>query len=273
MTIDILSMGFAQRALLAAALVSAGCAALGVFLVLRRLSLLGDGLAHASFAGVAAGLLAGVNPFAAAAVFAVICSHWIFRLSEKTKMSGDAAIGIAGAAGVAAAAAISSAAGGFNSGLMTYLFGSVLTVTGAELAAAAAMTAAALGMIAVFYNELVCAAFEGEQARVLGVKTGALNAMFAAVAAGQIVAAVKVAGVMLTPALIVIPASAALLVARGFKTAIALACIIAAAGAVGGILAAFALNIPAGAAITLADLLLLAAAYAYARISGRRIRL
>jgi len=270
---EFLSYGFVQRSLLAAALISASCAAIGVFLVLRRLSLIGDGLAHASFAGVALGLLVGVNPLYAAVPFAVACSYGILRLSEKAKVFGDAAIGMTGAAGIALGVAVASLAGGFNTSLFSYLFGSVLAVSKGELWLAALCAAAVFSFIALFYNELVCAAFEGAQARVLGVATAPLNAAFIALTAAVVVAGLRVSGVMLVSALIVIPASAALQLARGFKTALALACSIAVFAAVAGIYVAFASNLPAGAAIIFVNLACFAAAVLCARLSGRRVQL
>ena len=267
------SFAFAQRALLAAVLLSSGCAAIGVFLVLRRLSLIGDGLAHASFAGVAAGLLLGVNPLYAAVPFAVVCSYGILRLSEKARIFGDAAIGMAGAAGIASGAIISSLAGGFNTSLLSYLFGSILAVTTGELWLAAALTAAVFAMIVLFYNELVCSAFEGPQARVLGVNSELLNTLFVAVTAAQVVVAIRVAGVMLVSALIIIPAVTALQLARGFKTALVLACSIAALCAVAGIALAFLFNLPAGAAVVICNLTVFCSAYLYVKFSGRRMQL
>jgi zinc transport system permease protein len=268
-----LAFAFVQRALLAAVLISAACAAIGVFLVLRRLSLIGDGLAHASFAGVAAGLLLGVNPLYAAVPFAVLCSYGIFRLSEKARIFGDAAIGMAGAAGIACGAILSSIAGGFNTSLLSYLFGSILGVTSGELWLAAALTALVFAMIIFFYNELVCSAFEGAQARVLGVNPGRLNAVFVAVTAAQVVVAIKVAGVMLVSALIVIPAVSALQLARGFKTALALACSFAAFCAVAGIIFAFMCNLPAGATVVMCNLAVFLAAHICARAAGKKLQL
>lgn len=127
--INLLSHGFIQRALMAGSFIAILCATLGTFLVLRRFSLIGDGLAHVTFGGVAVGLFLNVYPIYAAVPVAMISSLGILKLVEKARVYGDAAIGIVSSLGIACGILLASVSGGFNIDLFSYLFGNILAIS------------------------------------------------------------------------------------------------------------------------------------------------
>src|SRR3989339_1984515 len=127
--INFLQYSFIQRAFLAGSFVAIICAALGIFLVLRKMSLIGDGLSHVSFGAIALGIFLGIYPFHIAVPLVMIASILILKISEKAKVYGDAAIGIVSAVGIAGGVLLASISGGFNVDIFSYLFGNILSVS------------------------------------------------------------------------------------------------------------------------------------------------
>ncbi|MBR4592336.1 MAG: metal ABC transporter permease, partial [Elusimicrobiaceae bacterium] len=152
--IEFLSYGFVQRGLLAGSLVAAACALLGVFLVLKRLSLIGDGLSHVCLTGVAIALLTKTSPVYMSIPVVAIASLGVMKLIQKIKIYGDAAIGIVSAAGISVGLLLTALAGGFNTDLLGYLFGSILTVTAGETYLCAGLLILILAGIFFFYRDL-----------------------------------------------------------------------------------------------------------------------
>jgi zinc transport system permease protein len=147
--ISVLQFG-CQRAFLGGCVIAVLCSVLGLFLVLRKMSLIGDGLSHVSFGAVALGLLANLAPLYAALPLVVLASLAILKLTEKARLYGDAAIGIVSALGIASGVVLASVSGGFNVDLFSYLFGNILAIGDEELVLAVALSAGVLVAVAVF---------------------------------------------------------------------------------------------------------------------------
>lgn len=249
---------FIQRAYLAGSFIAALCAILGLFLVLRKLSLIGDGLSHVSFGAIALGLFFGLYPFYVALPIVVLASYLILKLSEKSKIYGDAAIGIVSSAGIASGVILASLSSGFNVDLFSYLFGNILAISGQEVYLSVGLSLAVLLVIIFLYHDLFSATFDEEYARVSGVKIERLNFILTSLTAITVVLAIKIAGIMLVSALLILPAVTALQVARGFKAAIITAAAIAIFSVLIGISLSFYANLPAGATVVLVNLALFA---------------
>ena len=175
---EILSFAFVQRALLAGALIAAVAAILGVFLVLRRLSLIGDGLAHITFGSVAIVLLIGISPFyvtLAALPLVMLSSLAILKLTGSKKIHGDAAIGIISSIGIAIGIVLASLSGGYNVDLFSYLFGNILTVNQTELLLSFIVFIIVVSCVFFFYHDLFAVTFDEELAQSMGIKTKRLN--------------------------------------------------------------------------------------------------
>ncbi len=252
--IEMFSYGFIQRALLAGILIGVLCAVLGVFLVLRRLSLIGDGLAHTTFGAVALALFAGLQGAAMLLVSLpamLLVSIGILKLASKARLGGDAAIGIVSSVGISLGVMLAVVGKGYGVDLFSYLFGSILAISSAELVIAAALFIIVMALLWFYYNELVALTFNEEIASVSGIKVGFLNNLLAALTALTVVLAMKLVGIMLISALLILPASAALQVARGFRMTVILAVLFSIFSVVGGIVISFMLNLPSGATIIL----------------------
>jgi len=255
-----LSYAFIQRAYLAGSFIAALCAMLGLFLVLRRLSLIGDGLAHVSFGAIALGLFFGFYPFYVAVPVALIASYFILKLTEKAKMYGDAAIGIVSSVGIAGGVILAGLSKGFNVDLFSYLFGNILAISGREVYLSLALSLAVLLVILVFYNDLFSATFDQEYAKLTGVKTDRINLLLTSLTAVTVVLAIKVVGIMLVSALLILPAVTALQLAKGFKFAMFLSVLAAVLSVIAGITVSFFMDLPAGAAIVMCNVLFFSAA-------------
>jgi zinc transport system permease protein len=212
-----------QRAFLAGILVACLGALLGVFLVLRQMSLLGDGLGHVSFGGVALGLVFGIYPLGAALIFSVVGALAIHFLRERQIVKGDTAIGILFTMGLALGIVILSAHKAFNVNIEGYLFGSsILTISPQDLHVVVGVGTALVVLLYAFYKEFFSMTFSEEAAKVTGLPVRLLNVVFVSLAAATIVVATRVVGVLLVSSLLIVPAAAALQLARSFRVAILL---------------------------------------------------
>lgn len=261
---DLVGYAFIQRALLAGTLIAALCAVLGVFLVLRRLSLIGDGLAHVTFGGVAAALMLRVDPSAvtmAAIPVVLLSSFGILKLTEKARIYGDAAIGVVSSLGIATGILLASAAGGFNVDLFSFLFGSILAISSNEVVISVILFVVALSAVGLFYNDLFAVTFDEELARSSGIRARRINVVLVLLTALTVVLAMKVVGILLISALLIVPAVASLQVARGFRATIIWAVVFAVFSVVAGIFGSFVMNLPTGATIVLLNIVLFVLAY------------
>lgn len=270
---EMLSYGFMQRALIGGSLIAILCSVLGIFLVLRRLSLIGDGLSHVTFGSVALALffrLQSVYMTLAIIPTVLICAMGILKLAQRARIYGDAAIGIVSALGIATGVMLASIAGGFNVDLFSYLFGNILSISASELVIAAVLFAIVLTGVVVFYNDLFASTFDEELARSSGIDTDRINAVLVLLTALTVVLAMKVVGIMLISALLILPAVSALQIAKGFKTAIVLSAVIGVCTVVAGITLAFVVNVPAGATIVLVNFVTFLTAFAARPLLRRR---
>ena len=269
--VEMFQYGFIQRALLAGSLIAVLCAVLGVFLVLRRLSLIGDGLAHVAFGSVALALFVNITPLAvtiAAIPLVMLSSLGILKLMERAKLFGDAAVGIVASLGIAVGVLLTGLSGGFSVDLFSYLFGNILSVSREEVIIAALLFVLIIAAVSLYYNELLAVTFDEDLARTSGVRTGRINMILVLLTSLIVVLAMKVAGIMLVSSLMVLPAVTALQIASGFRTALLLAAGCALLSVLSGIIASFGLNIPAGATIILINFLLFLCAF----LGRRRLR-
>lgn len=267
--LEILSYGFIQRALLAGTLIALLCSVLGVFLVLRRLSLIGDGLAHVTFGSTAIALALKMYTALSLLVsmpIVLLASLGILKLTEKGRLSGDAAIGLVSALGISAGIILASVGGGYNVDLLSYLFGNILSISREEVIIAALLCVGVIVLLTLYYNELFVIAFSDELARVSGVRVSFINAILVLLTALSVVLAMKLVGIMLISSMLIVPAAAALQLARGFKVCIVLAAIQGCSSVIIGIIVSILSNLPASASIVMVNLLFFAAAFLARRI-------
>lgn len=260
---DLLSHGFIQRALIAGSFIAVLCSTLGVFLVLRRLSLIGDGLAHVTFGSVALGLFLRVYPLYVAVPLVMLSSLGILRLVDKARVYGDAAIGIVSSVGVAGGILLASAAGGFNVDLFSYLFGNILAVSRAEVIASVIFSVALICAVLLFYHEFFAVTFDEESARASGIRVERVNSLLVLLTAVTVVLAMRVVGIMLISALLILPPVTALQMARGFKATLAISVLVGLLSVVTGITVSFMVNLPTGGTIVFVNFFFFVAALVY----------
>ncbi len=256
---------YMQLALLAGVVVG-GCAPLiGTFLVQKRLSLMGDGIGHVAFAGVAAGLLLDVWPIWTALIAAVGGAVAIEWLRSRGRASGDLALALFFYSGIAGGVVLTGLAGDLDGSVLTYLFGSILTVSAGDAATIVVLGLVTIAIVARTWRALFSVVLDEESARVAGLPVDALNLLLAALAAVTVVAAMRVVGVLLVAALMVLPVGTAQRVARSFRATLLFASAIGASAAVLGLAAARVWGLAPGGTIVLVA----AAAFALAGLFAR----
>ncbi|MDH7602087.1 MAG: metal ABC transporter permease [Armatimonadota bacterium] len=250
---DLVAYGYMQRALLAAVLIGGVCAVIGVYVVLRGLAFIGAGIAHASFGGVAIGAALGVNPVGAAIVFCLLVAWAIGYSSKKSGVKEDTAVGIFFAVTMALGVLIVGLMEGYRVDLMSYLFGSIISVTWQDLWMTVSVAAVIAILVAVFYKDLLFIVFDPEAAIVAGLPVELLYYLLLSMMALVIVTAIKVVGIVLVSALVVIPAAAALQLTERFNRAMLASAAIGVSSCVVGLFAADWLGVSPGAAIVLLE--------------------
>lgn len=249
--IEPLQQSYFQRAVVAGLLVGLICPAIGVFLVLRRLSLIGDGLGHVSLAGVTAGWLAGLPPLGGAGLFATVGALAIERLRSARREHGDMALAVVFYGGIALGVVLAGLGRRMNASFFAYLFGSILTVTEQDLVVIAAAGFVVIAILLLFSKELMAITFDEELARVSGLPVNALNYLVVFLAAITVVAALPVVGTLLVAGLLVIPVAASLQVARSFRATVVAAMGFGVASVLLGLIASYTLDLAPGGAIVL----------------------
>jgi zinc transport system permease protein len=242
---------FMRLALAAGAIVGVLAPAVGFFLVQRRQSLVGDGIGHVAFAGVAAGILLGISPVLTALVAAVLGGVAIELLRSRGRTAGDQALALVFYTGIALGVVLVAQAGALNVGLFQYLFGSLLTITRSDLALIAGLAALGLATIALLYRAFAAVIVDEEGARVAGVPIGSLNIALAALAAVTIALSMRVVGILLVAALMVLPVSAAGRVAWSMRSTLLLSTAIGLASALSGLTVSYYADLPPGGTIVL----------------------
>ncbi|PWW05680.1 zinc transport system permease protein [Paenibacillus cellulosilyticus] len=268
---DILTSEFFQRALIGGLLIGVTAPLLGLFLVLRRLSMIGDTLAHVSIAGVALGFLIGVYPIAVGLVFALAASFAIEKLRKAYKTYAELSIAIIMSGGVALASFLFTLGKGFNMTVTSYMFGSIYTLNNTDLIVIGVVTVVVLVLIRLHVKELFLLTFDEEAAAVNGLPVRYYNLMMSVLTALVISASIKIVGALLVSALLTIPAACSLVAARSFRQSVFTVVLVAEVAVIAGLLIAGVWNLAPGGTIVLlliAILLLLLVGRVRFRISG-----
>ena len=217
---------FVQNALIGGLCAAIICSILGVFIVLRRASLIGEGVAHLSFGGIAVGIFFAIYPLYTALILSVIGIFAISFLQRRKIVYAETAIGILFSFGLALGAVMASLGGGFSVDLFSYLFGDILTISEGDLVLILLLTAVVLAFIALFFKELMHMTFDEQGARLSGIPTVWLDIAFNLIVALTVVVSIKIVGTLLVSSLIIIPAASSLQLARSFKGTVRLSVVI-----------------------------------------------
>jgi zinc transport system permease protein len=267
-----LEYGFMHRAFIAGAVTALICPAIGVFLVPRRLSLIADTLSHVALAGVALGLLVGVSPVLGALLVTVVGAIGMEQLRARGALPGDAALAVFLSGGFALAVVLISLARGFNADLFAILFGSILTVSRADVWLISGLGAIVAIAIGAFYRQLLAIVLNEDLARTSGVPVTALNLLLTVLTALTTVVAMRMVGVLLVSAMIVIPTLTGFGLGRSFRQATLIAIASGLCSMTVGLIASYYLSLAAGGAVVLTALALFIAAFFVRRLALSGLR-
>ncbi len=253
--IHMFSYHFMQRALLVGVLVSLCAALLGVSLVLKRYSMIGDGLSHVGFGALAIASALHLAPLAVAVPVVVVTAVLLLRLSQNSKIKGDAMIAIISSSALAIGVISVSVTTGMNTEVSSYMFGSILSLSRSDAVLSALLSAAVLVLFIAFYPRLFAVTFDETFAKATGTRTEVYNTLLAVLTAVTVVLGMRMMGALLISSLIIFPALSAMRVCRSFRAVVLCAAAISVLCFVAGVIASYFLETPAGASIVVANLL------------------
>ena len=253
--IHMFSYHFMQRALLVGVLVSLCAALLGVSLVLKRYSMIGDGLSHVGFGALAIASALHLAPLAVAVPVVVVTAVLLLRLSQNSKIKGDAMIAIISSSALAIGVISVSVTTGMNTEVSSYMFGSILSLSRSDAVLSALLSAAVLVLFVAFYPRLFAVTFDETFAKATGTRTELYNTLLAVLTAVTVVLGMRMMGALLISSLIIFPALSAMRVCRSFRAVVLCAAAISVLCFVAGVIASYFLETPAGASIVVANLL------------------
>ncbi|MEC9063689.1 MAG: metal ABC transporter permease [Thermoproteota archaeon] len=253
MILEALSYGFMQKALIAGIAVGLICSFMGTFLVLRRYSLFGDGIAHVAFGGISVGLFLGVFPLWTAFIVSIFGGLGLQKLRQSTKISGDSAVAVVLVSGLAVGVILVSSSGGFSVDLFSFLFGSILLISNEDTIMILAISAGIIATLTIMQKQFLHLTFNEEQAKLVGLRTTLLNYAFVVLASITVVTSMRLVGILLISALIVIPNITAMMFGKGFKKTVFISMSISVISVVSGILVSYFLNVaPSGTIVVIA---------------------
>ena len=264
--LELLQAGFAQRAFVASIIIAVLCSVLSIFIVLKKISLIGDGLAHTAFGGLAIGYFFKFIPLWVAGVTVLLGSLGITKAMRTTKIASDAAVAVFLQLGIAIAGVLGSLAGGFGNDLESLLFGSILLVDFDQIVISTVIATITLSLIVLFFKELVFVTFDETQARAAGIKTWFFDYLISVLTGIVVIVAIPIVGILLISALLVLPALISTQLAKSFRQTVILSPIVGLTTVMLGLLIALIIDATPGGTIVLTGLAILASIFAAKRI-------
>lgn len=251
----LISYQFIQRALIVGTLVALCSALLGVSLVLKRYSMIGDGLSHVGFGAMTVALALGFAPLAVAMPVVILAAFFLLRLNQNHHLNGDSAIALVSSSALAIGVIATSLSSGSNVDVFNYMFGSILTMTGSDVTLSVVLSAIVILLFLLLYHRIFAITFDETFARATGIPVGLYNMVLALLTAVTIVIGMRLMGALLISSLIIFPALSAMRICRSFRGVVISSAIISVLCFWGGIIASFALSIPTGASVVVVDLI------------------
>ncbi len=252
---ELLSYPFIQRALIVGILVSLCAALLGVTLVLKRYSMIGDGLSHVGFGALAVATAVNMAPLELAIPVVVIAAFFLLRLSENSKIKGDALIALISTSALAIGVVAISVTTGINTDIYNYMFGSILSMSEGDVKLSIALSVLVLSMYLLFYNKIFAITFDETFAQATGIKTKNYNSLVAFLTAITIVLGMRMMGALLISSLIIFPALTAIRVIKSFRGVIICATIISIVSFAIGVFTSYVWATPTGASVVIVNLI------------------
>ena len=264
--LSMFSYHFMQRALIVGVLVSLCAALLGVSLVLKRYSMIGDGLSHVGFGALAIASAFNLAPLAVAVPVVTAAAVLLLRLRTSGRIKGDAAIAMISSAALAIGVITVSVTKGMNTEISSYMFGSILSLSRGDAVLSVILSLAVLAMYLLLYPRIFAVTFDESFARATGTRAGLYNTLLAVLTAITVVLGMRMMGALLISSLVIFPALGAMRVCKSFRSVVICAAVISVVCFVFGMAASYVFETPSGASVVAADLI----AYAFCTLAGRK---
>ena len=265
---ELFSYGFIIRAFIAGSLIALCAALLGVILVLKRYSMIGDGLSHVGFGTMAIAMAFNFAPLAVSIPICVLAAFLLLRVSSSSNIKGDAAIALISSSSLAIGILVTSLTSGLNTDVTSFMFGSILAISKAALIVSVILAVVVVSLFVIFYNKIFLVTFDENFATASGIKANLYNGLIAVLTALTIVIGMRLMGAMMISSLIVFPALSAMRIFRSFFKVIICAVIISLVCFIVGIISSFVWSTPAGASIIVANLI----AFVICMVVGKCVR-
>ena len=262
---EMFSYHFMSRAIIVGVLVSLCAALLGVSLVLKRYSMIGDGLSHVGFGALAIAAAVNVAPLAIAVPVVVAAAFLLLRISQSSRIKGDAAIALISSSALAIGVVVISMTTGMNTDVSNYMFGSILSLSHADAVLSIVLSAIVLLMFVLLYPRIFAVTFDETFAKATGTDAKLYNTVIAVLTAVTVVLGMRMMGALLISSLVIFPALSAMRFCRSFRGVVLSGAILSVVCFVAGITASFFLETPTGASIVVADLI----AFGLSALAGR----
>jgi zinc transport system permease protein len=265
---EMFSYAFLVRAMVVGLFVSLCAALLGVSLVLKRYSMIGDGLSHVGFGALAFATAFNMAPLKLSIPVVVLAAFLLLRISENSKIKGDAAIAIISTAALALGVIVISLTTGMNTDVCNYMFGSILAMSREDVYLSIALSVAVLFSFVFLYNKIFAVTFDENFARAIGVRTGAYNILIAFLTAITIVLGMRMMGALLISSLIIFPALTAMRLCKKFKTVTVCAAAVSVLCFFVGVTASYVYSTPTGASVVIVNIILFCAFWGIGLLKG-----
>ena len=251
---EMLSYPFMVRALFGGMLVSLCASLLGVSLVLKRYSMIGDGLSHVSFGALSIALAMGWSPLKVSIPVVVLAAFFLLRITENSRIKSDAAIAMISASSLAIGIIVTSLTTGMTTDVSSYMFGSILAMTKEDVMLSAVLCIIVLGLFVLCYNQVFAVTFDENFAKATGVNVGAYNMLISVLTAVTIVLGMRMMGAMLISSLVIFPALTSMRVFKSFFGVVVSAGVVSVACFFIGLVLSYVYSIPAGASVVVVNL-------------------
>jgi len=267
--VEMLSYSFILRAMTVGMLVSLCSALLGVSLVLKRHSMIGDGLSHVGFGALSVAMVMNLAPLKVAVPVVIAAAFLLLRISENSRIRGDAAIALISSSSIAVGVTAASLTSGMNTDVYNFLFGSILAMSEEDVLISAVLSFIVLFLFFFFYHKIFAVTFDENFARATGTKAGIYNTMIALLTAVTIVVGMRIMGSLLISGLIIFPALSSMRIFRSFRGVIITSALISMVCFFCGIIVSYSFDTPTGASIILANLLVFGICWLAGMLRGR----
>lgn len=251
---QMLSYEFIQRAFVGGVLVSLCAALLGVSLVLKRYSMIGDGLSHVSFGALSIAIACGFAPIKFAIPVVIVAAFLLLRLAENGRMRSDAAIAMVSASALAIGVIVTSVTTGLSTDVYSYMFGSILAMSKEDVTVSVCLSIVVIIMFVFFYHKIFAVTFDESFSKATGVKVGTYNTLISVFTAVTVVIGIKMMGAMLISSLIIFPALTSMRVFKSFLSVTVCSAVLAVINFTIGLVCSYIFSIPAGASIVVVNL-------------------